>query len=129
MNKIRLISSLTIAVVLGFMSSCNKDKDDAAPSGTGNTDFQVYVTNNNNQLIDSAVVSLYASLSDRDAGTNVINSGSTGIQGFVFFSELSSTKYYVSVSATDNALTKSGKGDTGIPIKEKDQSAITVIVK
>ena len=74
MNKIRLISSLIIVVALGLLSSCNKNnKDDAAPSGTGNTDFQVYVTNSNNQLIDSAVVSLYASLSDRDAGTNLIN--------------------------------------------------------
>jgi hypothetical protein len=123
MNKLRLLPVLIFGLLAVFVVSCKKD-DDKLSGGTGNTDLQVYAVNANQEPIAGALVALYSSEADRDAQTNSISSGTTGNNGFVFFGDLSSLTYYVTVTKE----LKSGKGDTGVPIKDKEQSALTVVL-
>ena len=128
MNKIRLIPVLTVGLLVVLIFSCKKNKN--APSGgTGKTDLQVYVLNSNQQVVSGAVVSLYTSKSDRDAGTNAINSQTTSTKGFIYFSEVSAVTYYVSVTKQSGTTTESGNGDTGVPIKSNEQTALTVVIQ
>ncbi len=128
MNKLRLLPVLLFALLVVLVTSCKKE-DDKLNGGTGNTDLQVYVFNANSTPTSGAIVSLYTSQADRDAGTSLVNSGVTGQKGFVYFSDLPTFTYYVSVSYNNGATIKTGKSDTGVPIKEKEQSALTVVLE
>lgn len=127
MNRIRLIPVLTFALLAVLIFSCKKNKNDPS-GGTGNTDLQVYVLNSSQQVVSGAVVSLYTSKSDRDAGTNAINSQTTSAKGFIYFSGISAVTYYVSVTKQSGNATESGNGDTGVAIKTNEQTALTVVI-
>ncbi len=124
MNKIRLVPVLAFALLVVTISSCKKNEEKPY-GGTGNTDLQVYVLNSNHKLISGASVSLFKSQANRDSGTKAINAGFTGAKGFVYFSELAPTTYYVSVKKGS----KKGVGDTGVQILASGQSAITVVIQ
>jgi hypothetical protein len=129
MNKLRFVPVLVFSIAVVLFASCKKDKD-RVDGGTGNTDLQVYAVDSTEKPIKDAVVYLYTSQADRDAAANSVNSSLTGTNGFVYFSELASTIYYVSVSKRfDSGALKTGVADTGVPIKDKGQTAITVVLK
>ena len=129
MNKLRFVPVLVFSLVVILLGSCKKNKD-RIDGGTGNTDLQVYAVDSTEQPIKDAIVNLYATQADRDAGTNSVKSSLTGTEGFVYFSELGSQVYYVSVfKHYDSGLTQTAKADTGIPIKDKGQTAVTVVLK
>jgi hypothetical protein len=130
MNKIRLVPILTFALLVVLIASCKKSNNDPS-GGTGNTDLQVYVLDSDQQVVQGALVSLYTSASDRNAGTNVVGSQITGTSGFIYFSKISPLTYYVSVikhSAT-SSTTETGNADTGVPIKSQEQTALTVVIQ
>jgi hypothetical protein len=127
MNKIRLVPVLAFALLVVLVSSCSKDNE-APFGGTGNTDLQVYVLNSNQQLMEDATVTLFKTKSNRDAGIGAINAGVTGPSGFVYFSELEPSVYYIA-ARKDGASAKTGKGDTGVPIGESQQSAVTIVLQ
>ena len=130
MNKIRFVSLFVLAVLVVSVSSCNKNKNEpSASGGTGYTDLQVYVLDVNEKLVEGAFVSLYTSQSDRDAGTNAIGSDITGPKGFIYFSKVQPLIYYVSVVKNSGGTLETGKGDTGVPIKQQEQSALTVVIQ
>jgi hypothetical protein len=113
-----------------LLASCKKDKDESN-EGTGNTDLQVYAVDSTGTPIKNAIVNIYLSQADRDANTNSINTSLTGTEGFAYFSQLASVVYYVSVIKhydSNNVVTK-GAVDTTLPIKNKDQTAVTVVLK
>ena len=129
MNKLRLLPVLLVALLVVLVTSCKKSED-PINGGTGNTDLQVYVLNSGNLPTSGAIVSLYTSQAARDAGTGSVNAGVTGSKGFVYFSELDPITYYVSVSYLNGlGSLQSGISDTGVPIKEKNQSAVTVVLQ
>jgi hypothetical protein len=128
MNKIRLVSILTFALLVVLISSCKKSTHDPS-GGTGNTDLQVYVLDSSQQVVQGALVTLYLSASDRDAATNVAYTQVTGTSGFIYFSKISATTYYVSVIKHSGNTTKTGTADTGIPIKYQEQTALTVVLQ
>lgn len=129
MNKLRLLPVLIFGLLAVLVFSCKKD-DDKTSGGTGNTDLQVYAVDANQNPIAGAMVTLYVTESDRDAQSNGTNSGLTGGNGFVYFSELTSLTYYVTVVKDfGSGVVKTAKADTGVPIKEKEQSAITVVLE
>ncbi len=130
MNKLRFVPVLVFSLLVVLLVSCKKDKEDLSNGGTGHTDLQVYAVDSTEKPIKDAIVNLYSSQADRDAGTNSINSSLTGTNGFVYFSELGSVVYYVTVIKNyDSGVTKTAKSDTGVPIKEKGQTAITVVLR
>jgi hypothetical protein len=129
MNKLRFVPVLVFSLVIILVVSCKKNKDNVN-GGTGNTDLQVYAVDSTEKPIQGAVVSIYYSQADRDAGTNSINSSLTGTEGFVYFSNIGAVLYYVSVvKHYDSGVTKTAKGDTGVPIKYQGQTALTVVLK
>ncbi len=129
MNKLRLLPILIFGLLAVFVVSCKK-RDENPTTGTGNTDLQVYVVNSSEAPIVGASVNLYTSLSDRDAGTNPANTSLTGAKGFAYFSELAPATYYVTVVKDyGSGVVKTDSGDTGVPIKEKEQSAITIVLE
>ena len=129
MNKLRLLPVLFFTLLIVLVSSCKKE-DDVLNGGTGNTDLQVYVVNSKVAPISGAFVSLFVSKAARDANSNPINAGVTGEKGFVYFSELDPITYYVLVTYNNGISgAKTGKSDTGVPIKEKEQSALTVVLE
>ncbi len=129
MNKIRLVPVLAFALLIVLFSSCHNKKNDAPYGGTGNTDLEVFVLDSNQQLVVGAAVSLFKSKADRDAGTNAIHSDVTGSKGFAYFSKITPTVYYFSAMKNYNSTTKTGKGDTGVSIKESEQTAATVVLQ
>lgn len=128
MNKLRLLPFLIFGLAAVLIVSCKK-KEENPNGGTGYTDLQVYVVNTDKEPISGASVALYATKADQDAGTNSFKVSPTGTKGFVYFSELGIATYYITVSKVVNSMIVTAKADTGIPIKGKAQSAVTVVLE
>ncbi len=129
MNKLRFVPVLVFSIAVVLFVSCKKNKD-RVDGGTGNTDLQVYAVDSTEKPIKDEIENLNTSQADRDAAANSIKSSLTGTEGFVYFSELSSLTYYVSVTKRfDSGAIKTAASDTGVPIKDKGQTAITVVLK
>ncbi|HVD97065.1 MAG TPA: hypothetical protein VNB90_02600 [Cytophagaceae bacterium] len=129
MNQSKLLPFLIFGFLAVFVFSCKKDNPTPG-DGTGYTDLQVYAVDANEQPIEGALVQLYSSEADRAADNNSVYAGLTGSHGFAYFSKLPPITFYASVKKDfGSGNVKTGTGDTGVPIKSKEQSAITVELK
>lgn len=128
MKQLNYFSLIILLFVASFgVVSCKKNSEKRDGVGTGTTDLQVYVLNSESNLVSGAVVNLYTSESARDAESGAIKTYVTSGNGIGYFGDLEVLKYYVSVRKTfENGDVKIGKSDTGISIKEKEESAITI---
>ena len=125
----RILSILAFSVfIIGgiLVTSCSKKNDVDLFQST--TDLQVYVKDSSGQKIQGANVRIFLSQADRDNNANVVQEGVISNQGFVYFSQLQTEKYYILVSRQVVNTTQIVKSDSGAPLTDKLQTGVTVVM-
>ncbi len=121
MNKLTRLSLILLVLPI-VLFSCKKDKDNLGSSAF--TAFKVYVVDGNGNAVEGALVTIYDNESNRDAKVNSIYQKTTRSEGYASFTEIEAITYFVSVQKEN----LSGEGDTAVPIKSLDETAITVVL-